>query len=135
MQFMCGQVPEKTRKVSSALRRTQIVFSTGPVNHVPCSVTVTILFWNSPTGYSAIGAQFDGLVSRGFPPRQIVDDAEGSAATHHKPAEDFERLAAALLFDFGRSHAPRSSHRNENPACLRIEGVANPLSSVLPSLP
>ena len=72
-------------------------------------------FLEFPNGIFRDCAQFDGLVSRGFPPRQIVNDAEGSPATHHKPAEDFERLAAVLLFDFGRSHAPRSSHRNENP--------------------
>jgi len=71
-------------------------------------------------------AQFDGLVSGGFPSRQIVNDAEGSPATHHKPAEYFERLAAVLLFDFGRSHAPRSSHRNENPVPAANRGCFKP---------
>src|SRR5678816_3840005 len=83
-------------------------------------------FLEFPNGILGDCAQFDGLVSRGFPSRQIVNNADGSPATHHKPAEYFERLTAVLLFDFGRSLAPRSSHRNENPVSAANRGWIHP---------
>ena len=129
VQFMCGQVPEKTRKVSSGLRRIQSVFSTGPVSQVPCSVTVTMRFLEFPDGKFGDRAQFDGLVGRCFPPHQVVDDADGSAATDDQAAENFEGLAA-VLFSILVVPTPQDHRTGMKILCLlRIEGISNPLSS------
>ena len=96
MQFMCGQVPEKTRKVSSALRRTQRVFSTGPLEPGSVFGDRDDPFLEFADGKLGDRAELHGLVGRGFPPHQIVDDADGAAAADDQAAEDLEGLAAVL---------------------------------------
>ncbi len=56
----------------------------------------------------------------------------GAAATDNQAAEDFEGLAAVLVWDFGRSRR-KIIAQEMNILCLeRIEGASNPHSSVLP---